>query len=106
MIASILPMIFINSIVDNIDTIDDVTYSNTYMLRSIWYDVDIDYITSMIPSTNSIDDIDSTIDDVTYSNTCMLDSMWLLLWLHCLEKNISCFSTHQKTTRKIWCLSQ
>ena len=76
MIASILPMIFINSIVDNIDTIDDVTYSNTYMLRSIWYDVDIDYITSMIPSTNSIDDIDSTIDDVTYSNTCMLDSMW------------------------------
>ena len=76
MIASILPMIFINSIVDNIDTIDDVTYSNTYMLGSIWYDVDIDYITSMIPSTNSIDDIDSTIDDVTYSNTCMLDSMW------------------------------
>ena len=76
MIASILPMIFINSIVDNIDTIDDVTYSNTYMLGSIWYDVDIDYITSMITSTNSIDDIDSTIDDVTYSNTCILDSMW------------------------------
>jgi hypothetical protein len=60
MIASILLMIFINSIVDNIDTIDDVTYSNTYMFGSIWYDVDIDYITSMIPSTNSIDDIDST----------------------------------------------
>ena len=76
MIASILPMIFINNIVDNIDTIDDVIYSNTYMLGSIWYDVDRDYITSMIPSTNSIDDIDSTIDDVTYSNTCMLDSMW------------------------------
>ena len=76
MIASILPMIFINSIVDNIDTNDDVTYSNTYMLGSIWYDVDIDYVTSMIQSTNSIDDIDSTIDDVTYSNTCMLDSMW------------------------------
>ena len=57
MIASILPMIFINSIVDNIDTIDDVTYSNTYMLGSIWYDVDIDYITSMIPSTNSIDEL-------------------------------------------------
>ena len=76
MIASILPMIFINSIVNNIDTMDDVTYSNTYMLGSIWYDVDIDYVTSMIPSTNSIDDIDSTIDDVTYSNTCMLDSMW------------------------------
>ena len=76
MIASILQMIFINSTVDNIDTIDDVTYSNTYMLGSMWYDVDIDYTTSMIPSTNSIDDIDSTIDDVTYSNTCMLDSMW------------------------------
>ena len=54
MIASILPMILINNIVDNIDTIDDVTYSNTYMLGSIWYDADIDYITSMITSTNSI----------------------------------------------------
>ena len=68
MIASILPMIFINSIVNNIDTMDDVTYSNTYMLGSIWYDVDIDYVTSMIPSTNSIDDIDSTIDELRKKN--------------------------------------
>ena len=59
MIASTLLMRFINSIVNNIDIIDDVTDSNNCMLDSMWYDIDIDYTTLMILSTNSIDDIDS-----------------------------------------------